>query len=61
MRQVTVPQMATLVRRQFEHNPARPLFFWGPPGVGKTHIGIALGTGERENRTWMWAAGRTAE
>jgi len=54
MRQVTVPQMAAMVKRQFQHNPARPLFFWGPPGVGKTmtikQVAADLGVGFKETR-----------
>lgn len=54
MRQVTVPQMAAMVKRQFQHNPARPLFFWGPPGVGKTmtikQVAQDLGVGFKETR-----------
>lgn len=54
MRQITVPKMADIAAQQLKHNPARPLFFWGPPGVGKTmvihQLAEDLGIGFKETR-----------
>lgn len=36
MKTLTVPQMKEVIVQQLHVNPLRALFFWGPPGVGKT-------------------------
>lgn len=51
---MTVPQMARFITRQYQQDPSRALFFWGPPGVGKTmvvkDVAADLGVALKETR-----------
>ncbi|MDT3680947.1 MAG: AAA family ATPase [Truepera sp.] len=54
MRRIRVPQMADFIARQYRAEPGRALFFWGPPGVGKTMmvgaVAREMGIGFKETR-----------
>lgn len=42
MRQIGVNEISKFIARQYKTNVKRALFFWGPPGVGKTEETVAV-------------------